>query len=83
MTAVQVVEQDAGQDKKAKRGGEAVELQKKKKKTTTLESQRRLLVSRSRRKMTLATVTLHGSLRATLQSLERGSPRLSSCQMGH
>lgn len=32
MTAVQVVEQDASQDKKAKRGGEAVELQKKKKK---------------------------------------------------
>lgn len=31
VTAVQVVEQDANQDKKAKRGGEAVELQKKKK----------------------------------------------------
>lgn len=80
VTAMQVVEQDANQDKKAKRGGEVIELQKKK---NPRESQRRLLVSRSRRKMTLATVTLHGSRRATLQSLEGGSPSLSSCQRGH
>lgn len=79
VTAMQVVEQDANQDKKAKRGGEVIELQKK----NPRESQRRLLVSRSRRKMTLATVTLHGSRRATLQSLEGGSPSLSSCQRGH